>query len=73
MKRSTASISSSPTTQKTKKAKFSPEYSEDETNIATDKVEGGGWTKVEKRKKKKAHKVELKLDVMPPTLEMYAY
>ncbi|KAF8828516.1 hypothetical protein HHX47_DHR3000017 [Lentinula edodes] len=66
MKRSTASFSSSPTTQKTKKAKLSPESSEDEMKIATDKVEGGGWTKVEKRKKKKAHKAELKLDTTQP-------
>ena len=50
MKRSTTSLPLSPDPQKSKKAKLSPDTSDNEP--------AAGWTKVEKRKKKKAQKAE---------------
>ncbi|KAJ3996078.1 ribonuclease H [Lentinula boryana] len=68
MKRSTASLSTSPSTQKNKKAKLNPDASKDEVKMATIQAEtpDSGWTKIEKRKKKKARKAELKLDTTQP-------
>ncbi|KAF9067519.1 hypothetical protein BDP27DRAFT_1328740 [Rhodocollybia butyracea] len=65
MKRSTISPSS-PTTQKSKKVKLSPDASENEQVTATSEDVPDGWTKVEKRKKKKTKKAELKLDTSQP-------
>ncbi|KAE9400271.1 hypothetical protein BT96DRAFT_1018956 [Gymnopus androsaceus JB14] len=64
MKRSTTSSSSSPTAPISKKVKLSPDSSENEVTIPTNEPEG--WTKVEKRKNKKAKKAELKLDSTQP-------
>ncbi|KAJ4490944.1 ribonuclease H [Lentinula aciculospora] len=67
MKRSTASVPSSPATQKNKKAKLSPNASENEGTISANQGKADvGWTKVEKRKKKKVHKAEVKLDTTQP-------
>lgn len=58
MKRSQASSPTSAEIPKCKKAKISTENSGKPTE-----GDDGGWTKVEKRKQKKAKKAEVKLDV----------
>ncbi|KAF5381153.1 hypothetical protein D9757_009449 [Collybiopsis confluens] len=66
MKRPTMSVPASPTGQTTKKIKLSPDTDETETATIPQTADNDGWTKVEKRKQKKAKKSDVKLDAMQP-------